>query len=176
MGEVEIMVLEFRTAGFQPPSTNDMYIPTVGARKMGSSRRRAYLRSSDWLRNWQAFITEMFEKEYFYSKSEIEEFKNYVIDNNCGIYLEIHVSMPRRAYGVNKVHKNDATNYPKAIEDAIFMNIGIDDKYTIESTCMKHYNTSSRWYVEAIVRAGEKDSVWSLREYKEMNNYEEETN
>lgn len=142
--------LVFRISGYQPPSTNDMYIPTSSGFKTGNKRRSAYLRSSPWLLAWQSYVQGMFDEEFFYTKEELAEVAKYIVDNNIGIQLDVKVSMPQKKYGKKNgtPYKHDSSNFIKAIEDAIYAGVGIDDKYTVSSRVTKYYNEDGEWYIE----------------------------
>lgn len=155
--------LEFRMVGYQPPSTNDMYVPTSGAMKTSKSGRRycrAFLRKSDWLNEWQNKMKEMFDSEFFYTKEELKEFSSEVLDNNLGLKMDIIVSMPISAYGKRTLRTNDASNYIKAIEDCISTGIGVDDKYNLVVSARKYYNRGTEWSI--IVRVSKLSNAWSI--------------
>ena len=47
------------------------------------------------------------------------------------------------------LYRNDASNFIKAIEDAVYKGIGIDDTRNIIVTVEKGYNEDGVWYIEA---------------------------
>lgn len=155
--------LYFNMIGYQPPSTNDSYIPTSGKPKKGKNGkifRGAYFRKSDWLNDFQNEVNKMISSGFHHSREEIDEFCKDVIDNSLGVICDIKVSMPRRLYGVNKLSKRDASNFIKPIEDAVYNNFGeLDDKFTMDVRSRKYYNEHSEWYFE--VTFTKCDSAWN---------------
>lgn len=151
--------LTFIFVNYQPPSTNDAYIPTAGKIKMGNKRRSAYLRKSSWLQDWQDRVKETFDQGYFYTPDELREFSQSVLDNGHGLLFKLSVSMPRRSYGVSKLCKRDASNYIKAVEDALYMNMNIDDTRNVRVESSKYYNNYDKWVIKAeVYRVG---SAWN---------------
>lgn len=144
--------LYFNIAGYHPPSTNDSYVPTSGKPKMGKNGRMyrgAFFRKSNWLQDYQKVVAEMIESEVHHTKEEIEQFSREVLEGGHGILCEIRVSMPKRSYGWKSLSKNDASNYIKPTEDALFSHLdGVDDKYTVTVVCSKFYNENQEWFVD----------------------------
>lgn len=139
--------LHFAFYGVRLISTNDMYIPTA----RGKSRKGAFLRKSDELRDFQRIITESFEKEYFYTKEYLHMIASYVNNTNIGLTMKLRISIPEEEYWNpknKKLYANDASNFIKAIEDAIYSNIGINDTRNIKLIVDKGYNEDGDWYVE----------------------------
>lgn len=144
--------LEFRFLNHRPVSVNDAYIPTARKRKKGGGGfGGAFLRKSFDLIQWQEMVKKTFDEEFFYSKSSIALIAEWINNMNIGAKLILKISMPEEEYWnlEHELHRNDASNFIKAIEDSIFSNIGIDDTRTIRLEVEKGYNEDGVWYVEA---------------------------
>ena len=142
--------LEFKIINYQPCSVNDAYIATA-KRGNGKSRyRSAYYRKSPELERWQSFINKAFEDEVFYTKQEIEEFTEYLENNDYFIEFKLTLSIPKDIFftkNQNDIRTLDASNYIKVIEDSISSNIGINDKYNLKVSSRKTYNEDGVWYI-----------------------------
>lgn len=143
--------LNFAFYGIRLVSTNDAYVPTA----RGKSGRGAFLRKSEKLKDFQKAINDSFEEEYFYKKEYLHMVASYVNNLNIGLTMELKVSIPREEYWnpEDKVlYRNDASNFIKAMEDAIYSNIGIDDTRNIKVSVEKGYNEDGDWYAEVTIR------------------------
>lgn len=147
------MDLTFRIVGFQPTSTNDMYMPYWKKRKWGNRKGKKSMsfRRSDALIEWQDFIAKMFEEDILYDKDYLYKEASFVYGMGKGIEMWMKISIPKEEYyklSDMSLKKHDTNNFPKSIEDAIFAGLQIDDKITIRSHTEKGYNEDGVWYVE----------------------------
>lgn len=148
-----ILNLRFRFLNFRPVSVNDAYIPTARKRKKGGGGfGGAFLRKSDQLKDWQVFVQRAFDEEFFYSREYLNQVASWINGMNIGLRMYLKVSMPEEEYWNPEnftLYRNDASNFIKAIEDAIYKGIGIDDNRNIFVTVEKGYNEDEVWYIEA---------------------------
>ena len=96
-------------------------------------------------------VRRSFEEEFFYSKKELYQIASWVNNLNVGLEFHLIVSIPESEYWNSEyftLHRNDASNFIKAIEDSIYAGIGIDDTRNIRVDVEKGYNEDGVWYVE----------------------------
>lgn len=168
-------ILEFNFIGYKPCSANDMYVPTVVKSKK-KGRYKSFFRATTELKNWKAFIQSSFDQEYFYTKEEISEFKEYILNNRKGIKLVIEVSIPRDEYIGKRgnLSRHDTSNFIKAIEDGVLGGISIDDRYTTKLIARKGFNEDGVWGVKVRVSEYEIGTYLELDTRKAFINKKEE--
>lgn len=176
--------LEFKFKGLPVCSTNKMYEPTKGKNK------GAYLRKSRHLIEWQSKMSKMFESEIFYTKEDLELFKQHVISDRRAVVMYLYVIVPEKEYrSKNDLKVNDISNMIKTIEDCIASNIGLDDKYNTQVIACKSYiEGNNEWMYRVILVSDEPETMFEQSllglssedyydlNYKEGESSEKETN
>lgn len=142
--------LKFKFIGYEPCSTNDMYIPTA----RGYSRKGAFLRRSDKLIQWQDLVQKAYNEEVFYTKEYLKNVSKEINSKNLGLEFDLQVSMPENDYWFknHNLKKNDASNYIKAIEDSICSIVGYDDSHNTVVHIVKGYNKDGIWKIEVTIK------------------------
>lgn len=135
-------------------STNDMYIPTVG-RVRDNGKRRAFLRSSQELMNFQDKFDLMLE-------SMSDRIVNFA--NKCktdyqylGFKVILLIGMPKDVLFYKRnpddLRPRDASNYIKAPEDRLANILGIDDKYTMDIRSVKYLSDTNNWKLSIVIES-----------------------